>query len=595
MDNEKRIFLAILLSIVVLYVYQAYFVPPPKKPAPKTAVPEQQAPGQQQPPAQQPAPPPVQPAPGSLQIAPAAPGSTPSGPDRQITVSGSLFTALFSESGGCPGSFRLNRYLEAIEPPAVIRTFKKLFGDSSAPSTDTKKQKELIHLRPGQPLPLRTLFADADTTMHGGGPWQSAATDLQLDTRTAEAELLFTPAGASGIALQRKFIFRDAEYKIDFILTVKNTTGAPHTGSPVIEWTAPLPAGSGGGMFGGDASSLLTEFSYFINGSVEKKDVTKIKEPVTIEGDILWTAIEEKYFTSAILVGENKPSQIRLARTGEQTVAYQLVYPAVTLRPGEERSCMLSLYLGPKDIDILKQQGSHLEKTVVFGWFDVIARPLLVTLKFFHRYMNNYGLAIILLTIIIKILFWPLTHKSFESMKSMQKIQPELAQLKEKYKDNKEEFARQQLSLYKKYKVNPLSGCLPTLIQIPVFIALYNALMYAIELRHAPFISFWINDLSAKDPTYVAPLVMGLSMLIQQKMTPTSVDPAQAKMMMFMPIVFTVMFLSFPSGLVIYWLVNNVISIAQQVYINRKLTESGGTPECTQSKSKQSPLKKRSR
>lgn len=592
MDNEKRIFLAILLSIVVLYVYQAYFVPPPKKPIPKPAVPEQQqAPVQQ--PVTVPQPAPVQPAPGSLQIAPAAPGSTPTGPDRQITVSGSLFTALFSESCGSPGSFRLNRYLDAIEPPAVIRTVKKIFGDSSSPSTETKKQKELIHLRPGQPLPLRTLFADADTTMHGSGPWKSDATTVQLDSRTAEAELLFTPAGASGLALQKKFIFRDAEYKIDCILTVRNTTGVPHTGSPVIEWTTPLPAKSGGSMFGTPPS--LTEFSYYINGGVEKKDVSKIKEPVTIEGDILWTAIEEKYFTSAILVGENKPTQIRLAQTAEQTVVYQLVYPAVNLQPGEARSCMFSLYLGPKDIDILKQQGSLLEKTVVFGWFDVIARPLLFTLKFFHRYMHNYGLAIILLTIIIKILFWPLTHKSFESMKSMQKIQPELAQLKEKYKDNKEEFARQQLSLYKKYKVNPLSGCLPTLIQIPVFIALYNALMYAIELRHAPFISFWINDLSAKDPTYVAPLVMGLSMLIQQKMTPTSVDPAQAKMMLFMPIVFTVMFLSFPSGLVIYWLVNNVISIAQQVYINRKLTESGGTTECTQSKSKQSPSKKRSR
>ncbi len=574
MDNEKRIFLAILLSIVVLYVYQAYFVPPPKKPDTKPAAPEQQ-----QAPVQQPAP----------------PGSAPAGPDRQITVSGSLFTALFSESGAGPGSFRLNRYLEAIESPAVIRMVKKLFNAASAPATGTQKHKELIHLRPGQPLPLRTLFADADTTMHGSGAWRSDATAVQLDGRMPPAELLFSQTGASGLSLQRKFIFRDTEYKMDCVLTVQNTTGVPHTGNPVIEWTAPLPAGGGGGMFSGDASALLTEFAYYINGGVEKKDVTKIKEPLTIEGDILWTAIEEKYFTSAILAGEQKPSQIRLARTGEQTVAYQLVYPAVTLQPGETRSCMFSLYLGPKDVDILQQQGSHLEKTVVFGWFDVIARPLLVTLKFFYRYMGNYGLAIILLTIIIKILFWPLTHKSFESMKSMQKIQPELAQLKEKYKDNKEEFARQQLSLYKKYKVNPLSGCLPTLIQIPVFIALYNALMYAIELRHAPFISFWINDLSDKDPTYVAPVVMGLSMLIQQKMTPTSVDPAQAKMMMFMPIVFTVMFLSFPSGLVIYWLVNNVISIAQQVYINRKLTESGGTAECTQSKSKQSPLKKRSR
>ncbi|MCX5901149.1 MAG: membrane protein insertase YidC, partial [Proteobacteria bacterium] len=206
-----------------------------------------------------------------------------------------------------------------------------------------------------------------------------------------------------------------------------------------------------------------------------------------------------------------------------------------------------------------------------------------------------YGLAIILVTIIIKILFWPLTHKSYESMKGMQKIQPELAALKEKYKDNKEEFARQQLSLYKKYNVNPLSGCLPILIQIPVFIALYNALMYSIELRHANFVSFWINDLSAKDPTYIAPIIMGISQFLQQKMTPTtSMDPMQAKMMLFMPLVFTFMFLSFPSGLVIYWLVNNVISLVQQLYINNKISDSGGK-ECSPSKSKPKQLKKQSR
>ena len=155
-------------------------------------------------------------------------------------------------------------------------------------------------------------------------------------------------------------------------------------------------------------------------------------------------------------------------------------------------------------------------------------------------------------------------------MEGMRSIQPEITKLKEKYKDNKEEFAKQQMELYKKYKVNPLGGCLPMLLQIPVFIAFYRVLNDSIELRHANFISFWINDLSAKDPTYVAPLLMGLSMLIQQKMTPAAGDPAQQKMMMLMPIVFTVMFLNFPAGLVIYWLINNVLSIAQQVYTNKK-------------------------
>jgi YidC/Oxa1 family membrane protein insertase len=177
-------------------------------------------------------------------------------------------------------------------------------------------------------------------------------------------------------------------------------------------------------------------------------------------------------------------------------------------------------------------------------------------------------------------------------MKGMQQIQPELQKLKEKYKDDKEEFARQQMSLYRKYKVNPFGGCLPILLQIPVFIALYRTLMDSIELRHANFISFWINDLSAKDPTYIAPIVMGASMLLQQRMTPTAADPAQARMMMFMPIIFTVMFLNFPAGLVIYWLINNVLSIVQQLYINKKSHDSGGSPACAQPNSKPKRSKK---
>ncbi len=365
-------------------------------------------------------------------------------------------------------------------------------------------------------------------------------------------------------------------------------------GTPVIEWKAHVPTKQGGGFFGGDTTDV-TQFTYFLKDTVVKQDLEKVKEETPIEGDILWTAIEEKYFMSALLMQNQKPAQVRISKTADGTVTYQVFFPAITIQPGQEAQYPLQLYMGPKDMDILAKQGDHLEKTLDFGWFDIIAKPLLMCLKFFYGFLGNYGLAIILLTIIIKILFWPLTHKSFESMKGMQKIQPELTALKEKYKDNKEEFARQQLSLYKKYNVNPLSGCLPILIQIPVFIALYNALMYSIELRHANFVSFWINDLAAKDPTYIAPIIMGLSQFLQQKMTPsTSMDPMQAKMMLFMPLVFTFMFLSFPSGLVIYWLVNNVISIVQQYYINNKISVAGGK-ECSPSKSKPKQLKKQSR
>ena len=239
------------------------------------------------------------------------------------------------------------------------------------------------------------------------------------------------------------------------------------------------------------------------------------------------------------------------------------------------------LYLGPKDIDILKAMGHDLAQTINFGWFDILAKPLLYFLKFFYKFTHNYGIAIILLTVLIKIVFWPLAHKSAKAMKTMQKIQPRLQKLKEKYGDDKERLNKELLQLYKTYKVNPMSGCLPMLLQIPVFFALYKVLLQAIELRHAPFL-LWINDLSAPDRLMipgidipwihglpVLTILMGVSMWWQQKLTPASLDPTQAKIMQFLPVVFTFMFLTFPSGLVLYWLVNNILSIAQQYYINK--------------------------
>ncbi|MGQ9654108.1 MAG: Vpu, partial [Thermodesulfobacteriota bacterium] len=210
---------------------------------------------------------------------------------------------------------------------------------------------------------------------------------------------------------------------------------------------------------------------------------------------------------------------------------------------------------------------------------------LLILLRFVNGYTHNYGIAVIVLTIIIKLLFWPLTHKSYSSMKELQRVQPRIKQIRERFKDNKEELNREMMLLYRTHKVNPLGGCLPMVVQIPVFFALYKALMDSIELRHAPFI-LWVKDLSAPDyllrlPPGVSlfgiegigplPLLMGATMLIQQKMTPTTGDPTQAKIMMLMPIFFTFLFISFPSGLVLYWLFNNVLSIVQQIYINSRL------------------------
>ncbi|HLB25006.1 MAG TPA: membrane protein insertase YidC, partial [Nitrospirota bacterium] len=225
-------------------------------------------------------------------------------------------------------------------------------------------------------------------------------------------------------------------------------------------------------------------------------------------------------------------------------------------------------YGGPKEYDRLKAVGAGLERSVDFGWFAFIAKPLFVSLKYFYGMVHNYGWAIIIITVIIKLIFAPLTHSSQKSMKRMSKLQPHFAELKEKYKGDPTRMNQEMMGLYKKHKVNPLGGCLPMLIQIPVFIALYNVLNNSIELRQAPF-ALWLTDLSAKDPYYVLPILMGLSMLAMQKMTPTSMDPKQNRIMMLMPVVMTFMFINLPSGLVLYFTVSNLLSMAQQLYINK--------------------------
>ncbi len=250
---------------------------------------------------------------------------------------------------------------------------------------------------------------------------------------------------------------------------------------------------------------------------------------------------------------------------------------------GEEENLSFVFYAGPKDYELLKSFGNDLEKIINFGFFEFLAKPMFYILKSMYRFVRNYGVAIILLTTLIKIIFWPLTHTQQRSMQQMQKIQPEINALRERYKNDKQKITSETMSLYKKYKVNPAAGCLPLLIQIPVFFALYNVLLNAIELRGSPFL--YIKDLSAADTLFghvfgfaigPLPLLMGVSMYMQQKMMPTTMDPRQAQIFQFMPLIFTFMFLNFPSGLVLYWLVNNVLTIVQQYFTNKPRQEVHG-------------------
>jgi YidC/Oxa1 family membrane protein insertase len=260
----------------------------------------------------------------------------------------------------------------------------------------------------------------------------------------------------------------------------------------------------------------------------------------------------------------------------EKVVELELDGPVFELEPGASKNFRYRIYLGPKQASVLAPVGSNLDRLINFGFFNFIAQPLMVFMNWIYGFIGNYGIAIIILTTVIKLIFWPLSAKSYKSMQRMKELQPKMQRLKERHSDDKERLNREVMQLYKTHKVNPLGGCLPMLIQIPFFFALYRILLSSIELRHAPFM-LWISDLSAPDTLFSGllglpftlgplPLLMGASMFLQQKMTPiSSGSEQQQKMMMYgMPIVFTVMFLNFPSGLVLYWLVNNVLSVAQQ-------------------------------
>jgi len=376
-------------------------------------------------------------------------------------------------------------------------------------------------------------------------------------------QLTYNYVSGQGFTIRKICTFSSDSYSIELDTQVFNNSAAPMVGS--IQQVMSYPAepkvkdnrfDTAGSFLYADNALHADKFKD-VSGSSKKYDK-----------GVLWAGFADKYFLSAILVENNSIASVELKKSAAGFMESIVSSPQVVVDPGKSATVTHRLFVGPKDIDILKAQGNSLVQSLDLGWFTVIAKPLLYTLKFFYGYVGNYGIAIIIVTIILKALFFPLTHKSYKSMKDMQKIQPKMAALKEKFKDDRDAMNKAVMELYRDHKVNPLGGCLPMVVQIPVFFALYKALMFSIELRHAPFF-LWVTDLADKDPYYVTPVIMGITMFIQQKMTPSQMDPIQQKMMLALPVVFTFMFLSFPSGLVLYWLVNNVLTIGQQMYINK--------------------------
>ncbi|PLX70899.1 MAG: preprotein translocase YidC [Denitrovibrio sp.] len=371
-----------------------------------------------------------------------------------------------------------------------------------------------------------------------------------------------TFTGSQGeVVVTKKYIINENDYLIKGAVTFTNTG----------ERTLSVPFRSGIGQnavdgFEGDRYTFQGPLM-FDGKRLKKEKAEKVDKNIVVENPE-WVGYMSKYFLVAVAQDYESGVFSPKGNSAETAGLTEL-----KLNPGDRQEIKFSVFAGPKEYDLLKSYDIKFEKSINFGIFSFIAIPMLKFLKMIYGVVGNYGFAIILLTFVIKLITFPLTQKSMVSMKKMSSLGPKMAEIKEKYKGDKEKMNAANMELYKKEGVNPLGGCLPMLLQIPVFFALYKTLLLSIELQGAPFI-FWITDLSLKDPYYITPVVMGATMFLQQKMTPsTATDELQKKIFTFMPLIFTFLFLTFPSGLVVYWLTNNVLTIAQQYVINKKLAQ----------------------
>lgn len=377
----------------------------------------------------------------------------------------------------------------------------------------------------------------------------------------------------NGSRITKRYQFKRGSYAVTIRYIVDNPTAS--------NWSAAIygqikrdshrpQASTGLGMqpFVG-AATTTTEKNYL---KLSFDDLADESMQHTKQGG--WVAMVQHYFLTAWIPPQETTNQFTLRKSKAEDIYYlQFTSPPFSVGPNSRAEQSFQFYAGPKDIKKLEEISPYLDLTVDYSFLWWIAKPLFYALDWIHGIVGNWGVAIILLTVLIKLVFFYPSATSYRSMAKMRKIQPKMTELKERYGDDRQKFSAEMMKLYRKEKVNPLSGCLPILIQMPVFLALYWVLMESVELRQAPFF-LWIEDLSVKDPFYVLPLIMGATMFIQQKLNPTPPDPMQAKIMQMMPVFFTFLMLFFPAGLVLYWVVNNTLSITQQYFITRHIEKS---------------------
>jgi YidC/Oxa1 family membrane protein insertase len=374
----------------------------------------------------------------------------------------------------------------------------------------------------------------------------------------------------------KRFVFHRGSYQIDVAYDVRNTADKPlapyayfqflRDGNPPPEEAVQTSAFAGVATFTGPA--VYTEESKFVK--VEFKDIDKGKQPYPKKAKDGWLAMVQHYFVSAWLPKSGLEREFYTQRVGDNQYTAGVLVPIGAVAQGATGSVTVPVYIGPQETDTLERIAPGLNLVVDYGVLYPLAAPLFWILKWIHTHVGNWGWAIIILTILIKLVFYPLNAKAGRSMAQMKVLAPKMEKLKQLYGDDRQKMNQAMMELYRTEKINPLGGCLPIVVQIPVFIALYWVLLASVELRHAPWLG-WIHDLSAPDPYFILPIIYAASMFVQTKLNPQPADPVQAKVMLMMPIMFSIFFLFFPSGLVLYWVVQNLLSIVQQWHINRTL------------------------
>lgn len=381
----------------------------------------------------------------------------------------------------------------------------------------------------------------------------------------------------SGLKVTKIYTFRRGSFLVELNQRVENGSAGDWRGSQYRQFqrTPPKTSNSyfGGGVVtytGAVVSTPEQRYEKISFDNIAKKELDQ-----TVKGG--WIAMIQHYFLGAWIPGSGETDSFYTRVVGGNRYVVGMTGMEQTVPAGATGDFRTGLYIGPKLPSVLAETAPNLQLTVDYGMLTIIAEPLFWLLKAIHAIVGNWGWAIIFLTILIKLAFYKLSETSYRSMANMRRLAPELTRLKEMYGDDKQKMNEAMMGLYKKEKVNPLGGCLPILVQIPVFIALYWVLVESVQLRQAPFM-LWIHDLAIPDPYYVLPLIMGVTMFVQQKLSPAPPDPIQAKVMMALPIVFTFMFLWFPAGLVLYWVVNNMLSITQQYVITRRVESGADTP-----------------